>query len=138
MELQLKFMLDFLMIPVPKIEEAHRAAVINSRPVYFCVTHLENSPGTVKLTATLTFWIKDIGYDFGKENGASEPNLLKVRLKQRVMERRCSPMSKRLPPSLKKKLLSSCLPPSDSPPQEPPKELSPPIESEEKSEEQRL
>lgn len=62
---------------------------------------------------------------------ASEPNLLKVRLKQRVMERRCSPMSKRLPPSLKKKLLSSCLPPSDSPPQEPPKELSPPCESEE-------
>ncbi|KRT85059.1 hypothetical protein AMK59_2467 [Oryctes borbonicus] len=48
------------------------------------------------------------------------------------MERRCSPMTKRhLPPSLKKKLLSSCLPPSESPPQEPPKELSPPCESEE-------
>lgn len=58
---------------------------------------------------------------------ASEPNLLKVRLKQRVMERRCSPMSKRMPPSLKKKLLTSCLTPSESPPQEqPPKELSPP------------
>lgn len=47
------------------------------------------------------------------------------------MERRCSPMSKRLPHSLKKKLLSSCLPPSESPPQEPPKELSPPCEAEE-------
>lgn len=50
------------------------------------------------------------------------------------MERRCSPLSKRhLPPSLKKKLLSSCLPPSESPPssQEPPKELSPPCESDE-------
>ncbi|KAI4465633.1 histone deacetylase [Holotrichia oblita] len=48
------------------------------------------------------------------------------------MERRSSPMTKRhLPPSLKKKLLSSCLPPSESPPQEPPKELSPPCESEE-------
>ncbi|CAH1966569.1 unnamed protein product [Acanthoscelides obtectus] len=65
--------------------------------------------------------------DFPLRKTASEPNLLKVRLKQRVMERRCSPMSKRLPPSLKKKLLSSCLPPSESPPQqEPPKELSPP------------
>ncbi|XP_023012143.1 histone deacetylase 4 [Leptinotarsa decemlineata] len=69
--------------------------------------------------------------DFPLRKTASEPNLLKVRLKQRVMERRCSPMSKRLPPSLKKKLLSSCLPPSESPPQEPPKELSPPCESEE-------
>lgn len=48
------------------------------------------------------------------------------------MERRCSPMTKRhLHPSLKKKLLSSCLPPSESPPQEPPKELSPPCEAEE-------
>ncbi|XP_031345605.1 histone deacetylase 7 isoform X1 [Photinus pyralis] len=72
------------------------------------------------------------GSDFPLRKTASEPNLLKVRLKQRVMERRCSPMSKRhLPPSLKKKLLSSCLPPSDSPPQEPPKELSPPCEAEE-------
>ncbi|EFA04105.2 histone deacetylase 7 [Tribolium castaneum] len=70
--------------------------------------------------------------DFPLRKTASEPNLLKVRLKQRVMERRCSPMSKRhLPPSLKKKLLSSCLPPSESPPQEPPKELSPPCETEE-------
>lgn len=70
--------------------------------------------------------------DFPLRKTASEPNLLKVRLKQRVMERRCSPMSKRhLPPSLKKKLLSSCLPPSESPPQEPPKELSPPCEAEE-------
>ncbi|KAJ8926725.1 hypothetical protein NQ314_020842 [Rhamnusium bicolor] len=70
-------------------------------------------------------------YLINVKSEASEPNLLKVRLKQRVMERRCSPMSKRLPPSLKKKLLSSCLPPSESPPQEPPKELSPPCESEE-------
>ncbi|XP_030763237.1 histone deacetylase 4 isoform X2 [Sitophilus oryzae] len=69
--------------------------------------------------------------DFPLRKTASEPNLLKVRLKQRVMERRSSPMSKRLPPSLKKKLLSSCLPPSESPPQEPPKELSPPCEAEE-------
>ncbi|CAH0556641.1 unnamed protein product [Brassicogethes aeneus] len=70
--------------------------------------------------------------DFPLRKTASEPNLLKVRLKQRVMERRCSPMSKRhLPPSLKKKLLSTCLPPSESPPQEPPKELSPPCEAEE-------
>ncbi|CAG9813916.1 unnamed protein product [Phaedon cochleariae] len=72
--------------------------------------------------------------DFPLRKTASEPNLLKVRLKQRVMERRCSPMTKRLPPSLKKKLLSSCLPaaqPSDSPPApEPPKELSPPCASE--------
>ncbi|CAG9859580.1 unnamed protein product [Phyllotreta striolata] len=69
--------------------------------------------------------------DFPLRKTASEPNLLKVKLKQRVMERRCSPMSKRLPPTLKKKLLSSYLPPSESPPQEPPKELSPPCESEE-------
>ncbi|XP_050302312.1 histone deacetylase 7 [Anthonomus grandis grandis] len=69
--------------------------------------------------------------DFPLRKTASEPNLLKVRLKQRVMERRCSPMSKRLPPTLKKKLLISCLPPSESPPQEPPKELSPPCEAEE-------
>lgn len=70
--------------------------------------------------------------DFPLRKTASEPNLLKVRLKQRVMERRCSPMSKRhLPPPLKKKLLSSCLPASESPPQEPPKELSPPCESDE-------
>ncbi|XP_044750922.1 histone deacetylase 4 [Coccinella septempunctata] len=70
--------------------------------------------------------------DFPLRKTASEPNLLKVRLKQRVMERRCSPMSKRhLPSPLKKKLLSSCLPPSESPPQEPPKELSPPCESDE-------
>lgn len=41
-------------------------------------------------------------------------------------------MTKRhLPPSLKKKLLSSCMPPSESPPQEPPKELSPPCEADE-------
>lgn len=70
--------------------------------------------------------------DFPLRKTASEPNLLKVRLKQRVMERsNRSPMSKRLPPSLKKKLLSTCLPPSESPPQEPPKELSPPCEAEE-------
>ncbi|XP_022905538.1 histone deacetylase 4 [Onthophagus taurus] len=70
--------------------------------------------------------------DFPLRKTASEPNLLKVRLKQRVMERRTNPMTKRhLPPSLKKKLLSSCLPPSESPPQEPPKELSPPCDSEE-------
>ncbi|CAG9836729.1 unnamed protein product [Diabrotica balteata] len=61
--------------------------------------------------------------DFPLRKTASEPNLLKVRLKQRVM--------KRMPPSLKKRLLSSRLPPSESPPQEPPKELSPPCESEE-------
>lgn len=53
--------------------------------------------------------------DFPLRKTASEPNLLKVRLKQRVMERRSSPMSKRhLPPSSltkKKQLLLNNLPP---------------------------
>lgn len=33
--------------------------------------------------------------DFPLRKTASEPNLLKVRIKQRVMERRCNPMTKR-------------------------------------------
>lgn len=50
--------------------------------------------------------------DFPLRKTASEPNLLKVRIKQRVMERRCNPMTKRhdrFPSAFKKKLqLNNC------------------------------